>query len=54
MNVKKRIETERAPSAIGPYSQAITFRDLIFVSGQIPIQPETGMVLKGHLKRATE
>lgn len=40
--MKKIISTDRAPAAIGPYSQAIRYRDLLFVSGQIAINPETG------------
>ena len=52
--MKKKIETERAPSAIGPYSQGVCYNDLIFVSGQIPIVPDTGEVIKGDVKRATE
>ena len=42
MNTK--ISTEKAPAAIGPYSQAIVHGDLVFTSGQIPINPETGSV----------
>lgn len=38
----KKIETEKAPTAIGPYSQAIATEGLIFVSGQLPIDPATG------------
>ena len=40
----KKIYTENAPAAIGPYSQAIVHGDLVFTSGQIPINPETGNV----------
>ena len=40
----KKIHTEKAPAAIGPYSQAIVHGDLVFTSGQIPINPETGSV----------
>ena len=40
----KRIHTDKAPAAIGPYSQAIVHGDLLFTSGQIPINPETGNV----------
>ena len=40
----KKIYTENAPAAIGPYSQAIVHGDLDFTSGQIPINPETGNV----------
>ncbi|HDI83598.1 MAG TPA: hypothetical protein ENF18_07405 [candidate division WOR-3 bacterium] len=52
--MKKKIETGRAPSAIGPYSQGVFYNDLIFVSGQIPIVPDTGEVIKGDVKKATE
>ena len=38
----KKIETKSAPQAIGPYSQAVRAGDMIFVSGQLPIDPETG------------
>ena len=40
----KKIYTENAPAAIGPYSQAIVHGNLVFTSGQIPINPETGNV----------
>ena len=40
----KKIYTENAPAAIGPYSQAIVHGDLVFTSGQIPINPKTGNV----------
>lgn len=39
----KKIETTKAPKAIGPYSQAIVAGDLIFTSGQIPLNPDTGL-----------
>ena len=38
----KKISTRKAPAAIGPYSQAVRFQNLLFVSGQLPIVPETG------------
>jgi len=47
---KETISTKDAPQAIGPYSQAIRFDNLIFVSGQIPIEPESGKILKGNIK----
>ena len=50
---KEIISTKDAPQAIGPYSQAIRFGNLIFVSGQIPIKPETGKILKGNIKEQT-
>ena len=40
----KKISTDKAPAAIGPYSQAIIHGDLVFTSGQIPINPETASV----------
>lgn len=40
----KKISTEKAPAAIGPYSQAVVAGDFLFASGQIPINPETGKV----------
>lgn len=40
--MKKIIATEKAPGAIGPYSQAVEMGNLIFVSGQLPIDPATG------------
>lgn len=40
----KRISTDKAPAAIGPYSQAIIAGDFLYASGQIPINPETGNV----------
>ncbi len=51
---KKIISTKDAPQAIGPYSQAVRFDNLIFVSGQIPIEPETGKILKGNIKEQTK
>ncbi|MBQ7897232.1 MAG: RidA family protein [Clostridia bacterium] len=40
----KNIETKMAPAAIGPYSQAVCVGNLIFTSGQIPLNPETGLI----------
>ena len=40
----KKISTDKAPAAIGPYSQAIVIGDMIFTSGQIPIDPKTGNI----------
>ncbi|WP_053217911.1 RidA family protein [Virgibacillus senegalensis] len=44
---RKEIQTEAAPQAIGPYSQAIEAGGFVFVSGQIPIDPSTGEVVEG-------
>jgi 2-iminobutanoate/2-iminopropanoate deaminase len=51
--MKKVIETDRAPKAIGPYSQAIQAGDLIFLSGQIPLDPTTGGVVEGGIEEQT-
>ncbi|MBS1257503.1 MAG: 2-iminobutanoate/2-iminopropanoate deaminase [Candidatus Scalindua arabica] len=51
---KEIISTKDAPQAIGPYSQAIRFDNLIFVSGQIPIDPETGKILQGDINEQTK
>jgi len=52
--VKEVVFTERAPKPIGPYSQAIKLGNLLFVSGQIPIDPATDEVVKGGIKDQTE
>ena len=44
------IHTDSAPAAIGPYSQAIQIGDLLFVSGQVPIDPSTGAIVEGDIK----
>ena len=50
----KRIETDRAPAAIGPYSQAVAVGDWLYCSGQIPLDPETGaMVGNGDIEAET-
>lgn len=45
--MKKVIHTEQAPAAIGPYSQAIEANGMLFISGQIPVDPATGIVPEG-------
>ena len=47
--MKDIIETTEAPGAIGPYSQAVRANGFVFVSGQIPIQPDTGLVVEGDI-----
>lgn len=47
------ISTTKAPSAIGPYSQAIKAGDTVYVSGQLPIVPETGTFAEGGIKEET-
>ncbi len=46
MNIEA-VKTNKAPEAVGPYSQGIKAGDLIYTSGQLPIVPETGELLKG-------
>lgn len=50
----KKISTDKAPAAIGPYSQAIIHGDLLFTSGQIPINPVTGNVDANGITAQTE
>ena len=50
----KTIATEGAPQAIGPYSQALVSGDLLFVSGQIPLDPATGALVSGGIEQAVE
>ena len=47
------IHTEKAPKAIGPYSQAIKVGNLVFASGQVPIVPATGEFVEGGIKEQT-
>jgi len=54
IRMKKEIRTDKAPKAIGPYSQAIEANGFIFVSGQIPINPATGELVKGPIEKQTE
>jgi len=52
--MKKIIQTESAPAAIGPYSQAVEANGMLFVSGQVPVDPSTGKVVVGGIKEQTE
>ncbi len=47
---KKIISTDNAPQAIGPYSQAVKTGNLIFISGQIPLDPKTGDIVDGTIE----
>ena len=49
----KAISTDKAPAAIGPYSQAIAFGNLVITSGQLPIDPATGQFPEGGIKEQT-
>ncbi len=51
---KKVIHTDRAPKAIGPYSQAIRAGSFLFLSGQIPLDPRTGELVKGDVRQQTK
>ena len=51
--MKKMISTNDAPQAIGPYSQAIEANGFVFVSGQIPLDPQTGAMVAGDIKEQT-
>lgn len=52
--MKEIIATDRAPRAIGPYSQAVRVGNLVFASGQIPIDPATGEFVAGGIAEQTE
>ncbi|MBN1771605.1 MAG: RidA family protein [Deltaproteobacteria bacterium] len=51
---KKILDTDRAPKAIGPYSQGIAVGELLFLSGQIPLDPATGELVAGDVGAQTE
>ena len=51
--MKKVISTTKAPSAIGPYSQAIQVGNIVYTSGQIPIDPATGVFVEGGINEQT-
>ena len=50
----KEIKTTKAPAAIGPYSQAIVVGNMLFTSGQIPIDPATGNLVEGGIEEQTK
>ena len=52
--MKEIISTENAPGAIGPYSQAVKVGNMVFCSGQIPIDPETGVFVSSEIGEQTE
>ena len=52
--IKRIIQTEQAPAAIGPYSQAIRIGDFLYTSGQIALDPESGIFLSGKIEEETE
>lgn len=50
----EKIHTDKAPAAIGPYSQAVAFNGVLYTSGQIPIIPETGEIREGCIRCQTK
>lgn len=52
--MKTIINTAKAPKAIGPYSQAVEINGMLFISGQIPIDPATAKIVEGGIKEQTE
>ena len=52
--MRKIIATEAAPQAIGPYSQAVSIGEFVFTSGQLPIDPKTGVFVEGGIAEQTE
>jgi len=52
--IKHTVSTDQAPQAVGPYSQAISTGPMVFVSGQIPLDPATGIVVNGDIKAQTK
>jgi 2-iminobutanoate/2-iminopropanoate deaminase len=51
--MKKIIQTNHAPAAVGPYSQAVEINGLLFISGQIPMDPNSGRVVEGGITEQT-
>ncbi len=52
--MKRIISTENAPGAIGPYSQAVEIKGVLYISGQVPLNPSTGKIVNGGIKEQTE
>ena len=50
----KTVQTDRAPAAIGPYSQGVVANGLLFTAGQIPLDPQTGQIVEGGVVKQTE
>ena len=51
---KQTVHTDKAPKAIGPYSQAIIYNGIAYLSGQIPLDPASGQVVEGGIAEQTE
>lgn len=54
MSERKIIHTPQAPAAIGPYSQAVVYNGIAYLSGQIPLDPATGQIVAGGIVEQTE
>jgi 2-iminobutanoate/2-iminopropanoate deaminase len=54
MSTRSAVQTESAPKAIGPYSQAIVANGFVFCSGQIPLDPATGSIVAGGIEEQTQ
>ena len=52
--MRKIVATKKAPAAIGPYAQANIYGNLVFTSGQIPLVPETGVMVEGGIEEQTK
>jgi 2-iminobutanoate/2-iminopropanoate deaminase len=52
--MKKIISTDNAPKAIGPYSQAVEAKGMLFISGQLPVDPATGAIVEGGIAEQTD
>ena len=50
MSAIRKIHTENAPAAVGPYSQAVEVNGMLYTSGQIPLDPATGNIVDGDIK----
>ena len=50
---KDIIETQNAPAAVGPYSQAVKAQGLLFISGQLPLEPATGVIMENDMQTQT-
>lgn len=52
--MKRIIATKNAPAAVGPYSQAVEVNGMLFISGQVPLDPATGKLVEGGIEAQTE
>ena len=52
--MREYIETQQAPAAVGPYSQAVKAGNMVFTAGQLPLHPETGELISSGIEQATE